>query len=152
MGISRSTYYYRPKKNLAKRKRDTDIADTIEAICYEHPYYEYRRVTAALRRKDMVVNHKKVLKIMKKMGIQCRKARRFAITTNSKHSLRTYPNLAKDLILERTDKLWCGVGVNGISVSEGFTTPNELEAIVDVEVIRRSKEAFILVMKLNLEL
>jgi DeoR family fructose operon transcriptional repressor len=36
------------------------------------------------------------------------------------------------------------VGVNGISVSEGFTTPNGLEAIVDDEVIRRSKEAFIL--------
>ncbi len=36
------------------------------------------------------------------------------------------------------------VGVNGISVSEGFTTPNELEAIVDGEVIKRSKEAFIL--------
>jgi len=36
------------------------------------------------------------------------------------------------------------VGVNGVSVDEGFTTPNELEAIVDGEVIRRSKEAFIL--------
>ena len=36
------------------------------------------------------------------------------------------------------------VGVNGISVSEGFTTPNGLEAIVDGEVIRRSKEVFIL--------
>ncbi len=36
------------------------------------------------------------------------------------------------------------VGVNGISVGEGFTTPNELEAIVDGEVIRKSKEAFIL--------
>ncbi len=36
------------------------------------------------------------------------------------------------------------VGVNGISVNEGFTTPNELEAIVDGEIIRRSKEVFIL--------
>ena len=36
------------------------------------------------------------------------------------------------------------VGVNGVSVDEGFTTPNELEAIVDGEVIKRSKEAFIL--------
>ena len=36
------------------------------------------------------------------------------------------------------------VGVNGISMVEGFTTPNELEAIVDGEVIKRSKEAFIL--------
>jgi transposase InsO family protein len=107
MGISRSTYYYRPKDNLGKKKRDTDIADTIEKICYEHPYYGYRRVTAALRRNKMVVNHKKVLKMMKKMSIQCRKARRFAVTTNSKHSLKVYPNLAKDLVLERPDKLWC---------------------------------------------
>ena len=36
------------------------------------------------------------------------------------------------------------VGVNGISMVEGFTTPNELEAIVDGEVIKRSKEVFIL--------
>lgn len=36
------------------------------------------------------------------------------------------------------------VGVNGISVDEGFTTPNELEAIVDGEVIKKSKEKFIL--------
>ncbi len=36
------------------------------------------------------------------------------------------------------------MGVSGISVSEGFTTPNELEAIVDGGVIKRSKEAFIL--------
>lgn len=106
MGISRSTYYYRPKKNIEKKKRDADIADTIEAICYEHPYYGYRRITAALRRKGMVVNHKKVAKMMKKMGIQCRKARR-AVTTNSKHGLKVYSNLAKDLVIERTDQLWC---------------------------------------------
>ena len=36
------------------------------------------------------------------------------------------------------------VGVNGVSAGEGFTTPNELEAIVDGEVIRKSKETFIL--------
>ena len=102
MGISRSTYYYRPKKNIEKKKRDADIADTIEAICYEHPYYGYRRITAALRRKGMVVNHKKVAKMMKKMGLQCRKRRRFAVTTDSKHSLRVYPNLAKDLILRHS--------------------------------------------------
>ncbi len=79
MGISRSTYYYRPKDNLLKKKHDADIADLIEKICYRCPYYGYRSVTAALRRKKMVVNHKKVLKMMKKMGIQCRKARRFAV-------------------------------------------------------------------------
>ncbi|MDD5659201.1 MAG: DeoR/GlpR family DNA-binding transcription regulator [Actinomycetota bacterium] len=36
------------------------------------------------------------------------------------------------------------VGANGISIEEGITTPNELEAIVDGEVIKRSKECFLL--------
>lgn len=127
MGIKRSTYYYRPKDNLLKKKRDADIADLIEKIAYEHPYYGYRRITAALRRNKMVVNHKKVLKIMKKMGIQCRKARRFAVTTNSKHSLKVYPNLAKDLVLERPDKLWCA-DITYIRILTSFVY---LAAIID---------------------
>lgn len=127
MGISRSTYYYRPKKNIEKKKRDADIADTIEAICYEHPYYGYRRVTAALRRKGMFVNHKKVLKMMKKMGIQCRKARRFVSTTNSKHGLKVYPNLAKYLIPERPDRLWCA-DITYIRILTGFVY---LAALID---------------------
>lgn len=127
MGISRSTYYYRPKDNLAKKKRDADIADTIEKIAYEHPYYGYRRVTAALRRKKMFVNHKKVLKMMKKMGIQCKKARRFAVTTNSKHILKVYPNLAKDLVIERPNKLWCA-DITYIRILTGFVY---LAAIID---------------------
>ena len=69
MDISRSTYYYRPKDNFLKKKRDADLADLIEKIAYQYPYYGYRRITASLRRKGMVVNHKKVLKMMRKMGL-----------------------------------------------------------------------------------
>jgi len=97
MGISRPTYYHKPKKNMAKKKHDTDIADAIEDIAEEFPSYGYRRITAELKRRGMVVNHKKVLKIMKKMGIQCRKRRRFAITTDSRHNLKvslTWPEIS----------------------------------------------------------
>jgi len=127
MNISRLTYYYRPKRNLAKKKRDAEIADAIEKIAYQYPYYGYRRITAALRRKKMAVNHKKVLKLMKKMGIQCRKARRFVSTTNSKHSLKVYPNLVKDLFLERPDRLWCA-DITYIRILTGFVY---LAAIID---------------------
>jgi len=127
MGISRSTYYCRPKKNIVKAKRDTDIADAIEEVATDFPSYGYRRITAALRRKGMVVNHKKVAKMMKKMGLQCRKARRFAVTTNSKHGLKVYPNLAKDLVIERTDKLWCA-DITYIRILTGFVY---LAALID---------------------
>jgi len=127
MGISRSTYYYRPKKNMAKKKRDADIADAIEDIAEEFPSYGYRRITAALKRRGMVVNHKKVLKIMKNMGIQGRKKKRFVSTTYSNHNLKVYPNLAKDLVLNSTDKLWCA-DITYIRILTGFVY---LAALID---------------------
>ena len=128
MEIPESTYYYKPKGDLEKKKRETDIADAIEKIACDFPSYGYRRITAALRRQGMAVNHKKVLKIMKKMGIQCRRAKRFVSTTNSKHNLRTYPNLARDLMVTRTDKLWCA-DITYIRILTGFVY---LAAIIDV--------------------
>jgi len=127
MEIPESTYYYKPKGDLSKKKRDTDIADAIEAIASDFPSYGYRRITAALRRKGTVVNHKKVAKIMKKMGIQCKKRRRFVSTTESKHGLRTYPNLAKGLILKRPDQLWCA-DITYIRILTGFVY---LAAVID---------------------
>ena len=127
MEIPESTYYYKPKRDLAKKKRDADIADTIEEVATEFPSYGYRRITAALRRKGMVVNHKKVLKVMKKMNIQCRKKKRFVSTTDSKHNLRVYPNLAKDLVLNRTNQLWCA-DITYIRILTGFVY---LAALID---------------------
>ena len=61
------------------------------------------------------------------MGLQCRKRRRFAVTTNSKHNLRVYPNLAKDLVLNRTDQLWCA-DITYIRILTGFVY---LAALID---------------------
>jgi len=127
MNMPSSTYYYKPKGDISRKKRDADIADAIEKVAFDFPSYGYRRITAALRRKGMVVNHKKVLKMMKKMGIACRKRRKFAVTTNSSHGLRTYPNLAKDLVVERPDQLWCA-DITYIRILTGFVY---LAAIID---------------------
>ena len=59
MEIPESTYYYKPKGSLSKKKHDADIADAIEEIASDFPSYGYRRITAALRRKEVIVNHKK---------------------------------------------------------------------------------------------
>lgn len=39
MEIPSSTYYYKPKGGLDKKKRDADIADAIEAIACDFPSY-----------------------------------------------------------------------------------------------------------------
>ena len=70
MGIKRSTLYYQPKININKKQKELRIRKKIEDISRGHPYYSYRRITTQLRRKKVIVNHKKVSKIMKELVIQ----------------------------------------------------------------------------------
>ncbi len=48
-------------------------------------------------------------------------------------------------ILQRYSFSKSFIGANDVTIEEGATTPNELEARVDGEAIRRSKESFLLV-------
>ena len=64
MGIARSTYYDCPEK----RADDTAIVEAMFAICDEFEFYGYRRVGAALRQQGIVVNHKKIRRLMREHG------------------------------------------------------------------------------------
>jgi putative transposase len=55
VSLSRSKYYYKPKKDKLK---DIFILNKIKDIATNFPSYGYRRVVAALRREGTVVNHK----------------------------------------------------------------------------------------------
>jgi len=103
VGISRPTYYYKPK---VSRPNGTDLADRIEEIALEYPSYGYRRITAELRRQGLKVNHKRVLRLMRSQNLLCRAQKFFKVTTNSAHSLKKYPNLIEDLVPYRTDQIW----------------------------------------------
>ncbi len=127
MGMSRSSYYYKPKNKDERKKRDRDLCSRIRTIARKFPYYGYRRVTHALRRKEIFVNHKKVLKLMHDMGIQVKRRRKFTSTTNSSHNLKVYPNLIKNLKPERIDQLWCS-DITYIYLQSGFVY---LAAIID---------------------
>ena len=107
MDIKRSTLYYQPKGNLDKKIKETDIKKKIEDISREHPYYGYRRITASLRRDKVIVNHKKVLMMMKELGIQGRIKHKCISTINSKHNNKIYSNLIKDQELTGINQIWC---------------------------------------------
>ena len=77
-GLSRSGYY-KWKRARARSDGDADITGHIKAIHSLRPFYGYRRMTVALRREGFVVNHKRVYRLMRKLGIQSviRKKRRY---------------------------------------------------------------------------
>ncbi len=53
-----------------------------------------------------MVNHKRVLRIMREESLLCQLRRRFKATTDSAHSFRSYPNLIKDVEPEGPDRIW----------------------------------------------
>lgn len=60
MSLSRSTYYEKP----SSAADDAEIVATMIAICDEFEAYGYRRVGADLRHRGLVVNSKKVRRIV----------------------------------------------------------------------------------------
>lgn len=81
MGISRSTYYYKPKGG---RPSDTDLDNRIEKIALQYPSCGYRRITAEIR--PLKVNHKKGYRLMRQESLLCRTRKAFKATTNSAHN------------------------------------------------------------------
>lgn len=74
LAISRSSLYYRqqPRGSRADRRYDEQIV----VACGEKPAYGYRRVTWWLRRKEsLVVNRKRVLRVMRERGLLVRSRR-----------------------------------------------------------------------------
>ena len=69
-GLSRSTYYFYASKIDPEIKND-ELMNEIISIYYNHKgRYGYRRITLELSNRGIIVNHKKVLRLMKKMGLQ----------------------------------------------------------------------------------
>ena len=77
-GVSRSKYYYKPKKDSHS---DSILLDKIKDIATEYPYYGYRRIAASLRRHGHPINPKKVYRIMRGNGICCSIRRCYKHTT-----------------------------------------------------------------------
>jgi len=128
MKISRSSFYYKPRassRDLAKA--DADLLDRIEAICLEFPRYGYRRVTRQLQNERWLVNHKKVLRLMKESDLLCRVKRRWVRTTDSQHPFFRYPNIIKGLIVSRLNEVWLA-DITYIRIRNGFVY---LAAILD---------------------
>ena len=103
LGLSRSAYYYQ-----AIEKDESELEATIEEIAGQYPTYGTRRITEELRREPhrIVVNRKRVHRIMAKKALLIRRKTPKYHTTDSQHALRRYPNLVKDLEITHPEHVW----------------------------------------------
>jgi len=128
MNLARSSFYYKARaKNSDQMKIEADLRDRIEAVCLEFPCYGYRRITQQLKREGWLVNHKKVLRLMRESDLLCQIKRKRVKTTNSNHCLPVYPNLIKDMAISRLNQVWIA-DITYIRIQTGFVY---LAAILD---------------------
>jgi len=102
MGLPRSTYYDAP----AVKADDREIVAAMTTICDEFEAYGYRRVGAELRHRGLVVNSKKVRRLMREHDLQPKRRRRVVVTTDSDHDGPIFPDLARDRIVDGPNQLW----------------------------------------------
>lgn len=107
LSLAPSTYYYKSKEQtLSAQEEEANLQDRIERLACEFPGYGYRRITAQLVRESYLVNHKRVLRIMRQSSLLCVVKRAYKRTTNSDHSYPRFPNLVKGLAISSLNQLW----------------------------------------------
>ena len=123
MGLTRSTFYDAPPATLP----DDGILARLGTICDEFACYGYRRVGAALRHQGVVVNGKKLRRLMREHDLQPKQRRRYVVTTVSNHAGPIYADLAKGIVPGRPNQLWVA-DLTYVAIPGGFVY---LAAILD---------------------
>ena len=124
LNINRSSYYY---KTVKVNEIDLKIMRRIDEIYLNSPFYGSRKITAILNKEfDISINRKKVLRLMKLIGIEpiYQKSKKTTIA-NKKHKI--YPYLLRNVIINQVNQVWAA-DITYIPMKYGFMY---LIAIID---------------------
>ena len=107
VGLSRSTIF-RHLHSSAESASHHEVAlrGQIQSVALEMRTYGYRPITKELQRRGVLVNHKRVLRLLRLDNLLCLRRQAFVRTTDSNHTLPVYPNLARGLVLSNINQLW----------------------------------------------
>jgi transposase InsO family protein len=105
-GVNRAGFY-RWLMPVDPAAEDMEVRSAMQQIVIEHKRrYGYRRVAAELRRRGLVVNHKRVARLMREDNLLAVQPKAFVATTHSDHEMEVHLNLAARLELTGVDQLW----------------------------------------------
>ena len=115
IGLARSTYYYTP--NTMESEENLALMREIDKLYIEYPFYGTPRITDGLRARGHMVNHKRIERLMRVMGL--------AAAVPGPHTSRPhtgdlkYPYLLRGRQITKPDEVWCA-DITYIPVHHGF--------------------------------
>jgi len=114
LGLCRLTFYYKTAgetpKNLALMKR-------LDEIFLDVPFFGARQMARMLRREGHWVNRKRIVRLMRKMGLEA--VYRRPNTSRPRPEHKIFPYLLRDMAITRANQVWCA-DVTYIPMRRGF--------------------------------
>ena len=122
LGLARSGVY-RPK--AAANDNDVAVMRRLDELFTAHPFFGSRRMTVMLRAEGIVINRKRVQRLMRTMGIAALGPK--PRTTKPAPGHKIYPYLLRGLTIDRPNQVWAA-DITYIPIGQGFLY---LVAIID---------------------
>ena len=117
--VSRAAYY-RDREKTAPLVEETELRGVVQRLALAHRHYGYRRIGALLKREGRIVNHKRLVRMMREDNLLClRKAAFRPATTDSDHRWRVWPNLARRMTPMGCNRLWVA-DITYVHLAEAF--------------------------------
>lgn len=114
LGVSRSTYYYKP---ITESEYNLMLMQEIDKLYLDNPAYGSRLMAANLVKKGFLVNRKKVSRLMKLMGIEAIYPKPKIRTTQPGYT--KFPYLLTNLNITAQNQVW-GTDITYIPVAGGY--------------------------------
>jgi putative transposase len=123
VGLNRSTFY---RPSAGESPLNMALMQLIDREYTRAPFYGYRKMTVRLNRQHgHPVNHKRVARLMHKMGLQTVYPQPQTSISNPQH--KKYPYLLRGLDIKRPNQVWAA-DITYVPMPQGFMY---LVAIID---------------------
>ena len=123
LGVTRSHVYYQP---VVANTLTVTVMNEIRDIYDLRPFQGYRRMTDDLQDKGYVVNHKRIYRLMKMMGLQALYPKKNV--SKRRQQDQVFPYMLKDYPPQKPHDCWC-VDITYMKIATGFIY---LTALIDV--------------------
>ncbi|ATR79643.1 IS3 family transposase [Moraxella osloensis] len=122
LGINRSSLYYQPKPIS---ELDITLMNLLDKQYTKAPFYGVKRMTVYVRQLGYNVNHKRVRRLLRQMGLDAIYQRPNTSKPNPEHQV--YPYLLRNVPITRCNQVW-STDITYIRLSKGFVY---LMAVID---------------------
>ena len=114
IGLNRATFYHRP---ATESEYNLHLMRLIDEQYTKTPFYGWPRMTAYLRGQGYVVNHKRVQRLMQKMGLKAVYPKPRTTISSGEH--KVYPYLLRGLTISTPNQVWAA-DITYIPMVRGF--------------------------------